>query len=1037
MLGITKLGKAGSKDSKGKSPIDYYLSVEFKNDVEEKIKALDGSPLTQALADQLDALGYRRGEVGEPINASQELGYYVGGSATSVECQPVWSGKSAAKLGLVGKIQGGGLVDVEMLAKGYDRLGNALVRGAGDGHRVGYDMTFSANKYVSALFAAADDNLKRGIQEDMAASVHAAIAFMEKSALTRLGEDGHRHEAVKGVAAALFPHFASRENDPQLHIHALIFNVAERQDGTFGTLDSKGFFDMKMAVGALWRADLAERLAKRGLGIEKEGRDNFKISGISSQTVETLSTRRQQIVAELSRKGASGPLASQKAAMATRKKKAEPPLEKLLVEWRDQCKAMGLDDKAIEEMIAGEAGRPREPFVLDQEKILRQLTEQHSTFGPHDVIKAVAIEAVGHWGIERCEAEAESIMAGENVLHLGKSGHEKAPPKFTTLARFELEKAIGLSAERRKDETAHRVDADSIAAGIAEQEKIQGFSLNKEQRDSVRWICGETGGMACVEGWAGTGKTTMLNTVNKVLTDAGFQTLGTSLGGNAAENLQQETGIPSQTLASLLMELDGGRRKLGERNIIVIDEAGMVGSTMFRRLQEHADVAGAKLCLVGDPKQLQAIEAGGIMKSLMKTVGKAELSDIQRQKTDLKSLRGILNGRDDRGNRVMTKARRVEMTKVEDKGLDAWARGLATIDPDVAEALAAWRGRSDFQWMRDEVKNFATGDESSGRGHAAKAIRELDRRGLITIADSTTEACERMVVDWMATGGLLKNKIMLAATNEELFKINVLAREALAAKGALDLAEGTESMRFHLGGKSYRDFVAGDRVVFTKNDKRLRVKNGYMGTVEGFGQEKGREVMRVRVDSDSGPGKVISVDPESYRNMDYSYAVSGHKAQGMTRDFAFVMVNSSMADREWSYVAFSRARFATKGYAIEGDVSHLLDANHHKLDKAQQTAIERDKQLELMGLHMGKSRAKDTTLDYDKAMTGAEAVAEKAAREAQLRPILAAGGGKPKSKSKPMAAGAVAEHEAGQQKQLEREALDAAKRMAGKGGRTR
>jgi conjugative relaxase-like TrwC/TraI family protein len=933
MLSIASLGKAGSKDSKGKGPVDYYKEVE---------------------------LG--------------KIGYYHGKDGKEIETAPVWSGKGAAKLGLVGAVDPD-FKAVEMLARGLGPNGeNIGIKGTGDRHKVGDDFTFSANKSVSLAFMAADDELQRGILEDFREATHTAIAYLERNAITRTGKDGVDRENVKGITCAVFQHFASRELDPQLHAHVLMFNAAERQDGKFGTLDGAPFYALKMTAGALWRADLANRLAERGFEIAKDAKDNFKIVGIKQEWVDEKSTRRQQILAELNRKGQSGAQASQNATFSTRRVKDEPPLPQMMETWKKDGIRMGLDETYVQDMVANGKSKPRKRYELDKEKLISALTEQRSTFESQDVVKAIAIDAVGHWNMAQIEKAAEEILKSEEILHLGKGRDPKAPARHTTAERYELEKTIGLSAERRMEETYHRVDAGVIERAAAEQAKKQGFKLNAEQRAAVDFICKDTGGMACVEGWAGTGKTTMLTTVNEVFKAQGLKLFGTAIAAKAATGLQNEAGIPSQTLESLLMQLEKGSKKLDADTVIVVDEAGMVGSRMFRRLQAQADEAGSKLVLVGDPKQLQAIEAGGIMRSLMDRVGKVELQDINRQKSEIGALRSELKGLLPNGERVLSPLKRHEIKKVKNGDLVAWAESLAKNDDEVASALARWKDRSDYAWLRGTVKDFAN-DGADGKGLAGKALREFDSRGLLALGDSRKETVQNMVLAWAADHNENKGKLMIAGTNEEVFQINAAARLALQDQGKLKTEqEGFLRVNLTKSGSSYRDFVEGDRVVFKKNNRAMGVQNGMLGTVESI--DGGR--LRVRLDSDHGPGKVAIVDPKKYNEVDHGYCVSTNKAQGVTINSCYVYVSESMADREWSYVAASRSRYKTMMFATEGDVSHLMPDNYRKMDKAQRSAMEKDKNIEQMGARMGRSHAKDTTLDYKEALTHSQLEAKKA-----------------------------------------------------------
>src|SRR5439155_27100179 len=148
--------------------------------------------------------------------------------------------------------------------------------------------------------------------------------------------------------------------------------------------------------------------------------------------------------------------------------------------------------------------------------------------------------------------------------------------------------------------------------------------LSGEQVDALAHIT-DGRDLGIVVGHAGTGKSAMLGVAREVWEAAGYEVRGAALSGIAAENLQSGSGIASCTIASMEHGWGHGRGGLKSRDVLVIDEAGMVGTRQFERVLSHAAEANAKVVLVGDVKQLQAIEAGAAFRSLHERHGGAEI----------------------------------------------------------------------------------------------------------------------------------------------------------------------------------------------------------------------------------------------------------------------------------------------------------------------------------------------------------------------------------------------------------------------------
>ena len=233
-------------------------------------------------------------------------------------------------------------------------------------------------------------------------------------------------------------------------------------------------------------------------------------------------------------------------------------------------------------------------------------------------------------GKDQYDRVMAAAKASPELVALGKDG--RGDERFTSREMIATEAKLERSADRLAEGRHHFVGASHVhrALGAAEG---RGLTLSEEQRDALGRIT-ERDGLASVIGYAGTGKSAMLGVARQAWEDAGYTVRGAALSGIAAENLEGGSGIQSRTIASLEHAWGKDRDQLGPRDVLVVDEAGMIGTRQMERLLSAADQAGAKVVLVGDPEQLQAIEAGAAFRALSERHGAAEITEIRRQRTD-------------------------------------------------------------------------------------------------------------------------------------------------------------------------------------------------------------------------------------------------------------------------------------------------------------------------------------------------------------------------------------------------------------------
>ena len=266
-------------------------------------------------------------------------------------------------------------------------------------------------------------------------------------------------------------------------------------------------------------------------------------------------------------------------------------------------------------------------IVADPSIALDAITHQQSTFTRRDM----AMFAHRHSdGLDQFNAVMGAMNGAPDLVALGKDGRDE--DRFTTRQMIETEQRLHRAAELMAETERHGVrDADREAA-LARAE-ARGLVLSGEQADALEHVT-DGRDLGVVVGYAGTGKSAMLGVAREAWEAAGYEVRGVALSGIAAENLESGSGIASRTIASMEHGWGQGRDALTSRDVLVIDEAGMVGTRQLERVLSHAAEAGAKVVLVGDPQQLQSIEAGAAFRSIHERHGGAEIGEVRRQRED-------------------------------------------------------------------------------------------------------------------------------------------------------------------------------------------------------------------------------------------------------------------------------------------------------------------------------------------------------------------------------------------------------------------
>lgn len=793
--------------------------------------------------------------------------YYAGRG----ESPGVWVGRGAQELELEGVVPEGELgrlirghhphTDEELRAHRRARLitierinpltGERVVETRKLAPVAGFDLVFSVPKSVSLLHALGDEETRHAVNEAHTSAWQAALGYLEDEAcVIRRGAQGRYREGAVGFVAAAYQHRTSRAQDPHLHTHVIVANLAQSPaDREWRRLDGEPILKTyRLAAGYLYQAHLRAELS-RSLGVEWETpqKGMAELRHVPRRAILEFSTRRLQVEQELARRGDDGFYAAQVAAVRTRERKEHVDLVALREDWRARAGEHGLGVRELSAI----PGRVRH-HELAGEELLRLahlmlsphgLTENRTAFADPDVVMTWAEAHTAGASADRVRTLAARLVRTDGVERVGETPRPGRPGRYSTAELVATEEAALALVERGRDAAAPSLSPEQLA----EIERADRIVLSAEQEAMLREVATSPSRVVCVVGLAGAGKTTATHAVAQVFAHAGVDVLGAAPSGVAAEKLQDETRIPAVTLHRLL---DEARRHGGlpRRCVLVIDEAAMAETRILAPALELVEAAGGKAILIGDPGQLPAVGAGGLFTAIVEREGAVALQENRRQRDQLER--------------------------------DALARVRAGV----------------------------------GRDYLAYA----ENRERLVVSENPVTTRSRLLADWWEHArDDLPGNVMLALRRRDVSDLNQLARQLMKADGRLGKNPLT------IPG---REFAVGDRVVCLRNSDILGVKNGTLGTVE----RADPDLRTLTVATDRGPTVELGRRYLEAGNVRHAYALTGHAAQGLTVERAFVLGAGQARLQEWGYVALSRARAETRLYVTGNPCEY--ESHFHNLD---------------------------------------------------------------------------------------------------------
>ena len=420
----------------------------------------------------------------------------------------------------------------------------------------------------------------------------------------------------------------------------------------------------------------------------------------------------------------------------------------------------GLEAERIEDhtRIARENG---ERIIANPNVALDAITRQQATF----TVRDLATFAFRHSdGKEQFDQVMGAVRASPELVALGKDGRDQE--RFTSRDMIVVENRLERAGDELADRAGHGVADRHRDAAIGAAEG-RGLVLSGEQRDAFDHVTGNAG-LASVVGYAGSGKSAMLGVAREAWEREGYTVRGAALSGIAAENLEGGSGIQSRTIASLEHAWGQGREQLGPKDVLVVDEAGMIGSRQVERVLSQARDAGAKVVMVGDPEQLQAIEAGAAFRSITERHGAAEISDVRRQHEDWQkdATRALATGRTGEAVHAYATHGMVHAAETREAArgelVDRWdAQRLA--DPDKTRIILTHTNAE----VRD--LNLAARDRLRDAGELGAGVRVSAERGAREFASG-----DRIM--------FLKNERGLGVKNGTLGKVERVSPDSMAVR---------------------------------------------------------------------------------------------------------------------------------------------------------------------------------------------------------------------------------------------------------------
>lgn len=783
--------------------------------------------------------------------------------------------------------------------------------------RIGADLTFSAPKSCSLLRY--NDNYKSLIESSHYDAIKSTFDLINAEyGYARKNQNGEQGLIKCDLDVIMFEHELSRNKDPQFHTHSIVFSDVKCSDGKTRSFEHGNILKNQKQLGYVYRTALAKNLIKKGFEIEitDDKKFFFEVKGVPREFIKEMSSRRQQIEKKYKEMGLNPSQKKERhdVVMDSRKAKGKVDLDKEQLRWLSQVNEINL--------------------VLNTNQTLK-------SSNPVDIIKEIESQTFAFRKDEFVYMfkELDPLKRVEDIQTLFNDHLKKGD--FLSITRDGVtyySTQDTLNKERKIRQLVKTGDQKSWYLDIGNvpglRQGVDISTLKNDQRQSLFHTLSTSNQFCGVIGDAGSGKTYMLKQLKEICDKNNISVRGMAFTGNAVEVMSKDSGIEASTIHRFLNEMekvscqnlgiskpplvDGevrdswnldGLKEGKSKELWVFDEASMVNNNLAYNVFFAANKVGAKVVLIGDPKQLDSIGTGDPFSNLVKDgyLNASRMSEVFRQKEiwnvyDSKRLNQVEKD----VIRDMAKSNNSVSVFHEEKIKESEKTSF-----DRQEEIQTNQNRIFIyidSSLKKGVEKLAAGDIDSSLDYLDKKVEVIENSSErhLTIADDFTENYNEKDFD----------SIITTSTNTERKELTSLIRDRLKDKGILSDEKAYTVINIK-GDQEELCFAKNDRIMCLSNSPSLGLNNGTKGTIKDINHETGDAILEIE-----GSSKQISINLKAYQNITHAYAVTTYKSQGMSIKDVFVNFdasNKNFSYRNNAYVSVSRAKENLKIYTNDKD----------------------------------------------------------------------------------------------------------------------
>ena len=778
--------------------------------------------------------------------------YYTGAG----EAPGQWVGSGSAELQVDGEVEDDGLHAA--LSGSNPRTGDPLTATRAGTRVPGFDLTFSAPKSVSLLYGLGDEQVSAQVRDAHDRATLAAFDYLERhAAVARRGRGGVEMVPGNGFVGAAFRHRTSRAGDPQLHTHVLVANMTRGPDGRWTALDGRRLYAHAKTAGYLYQAQLRHELA-RSLGVEWTAVRNgaAEVAGVPAPVMRAFSRRRAEIEQVMADRGEQSARAAQIATLDSRQSKDyEVTAESLRERWSEKARQLGFERSDVTRVVGHTV--PRRATERELAAAItdlgspRGLTSDRASFTRRDVIQGWCERLPTGANAADAEVLADDFLASEHAVALATDVRGLT---HSDVIRRADGRVIPATADERRHSTPELL--------AVERRLIDGALDRRDARVGIASRPAVTGAIE-----------------RRPTLSAEQATMVRRLTGDG-DGVQVVTGKAG---TGKTFALDAAREAWQAEGHTVIGAA--VARRAARELEDGAGIESTSLAAL-----LQDLRAGGqhgLPPRAVVVVDEASMAGTRQ-------LAELLEHADQANAKVVLVGDPHQLPEIDAGGT---FRALTTRTEPI---VLTENRRQREAWEREALDHLR-------EGRAEAAVERYERHGRVVLGEGAEDVRMQLVADWWEAAGE-GEAAMIAARRDDVADLNGRARALMRASGHL----GPDALS--VGG---REFAVGDHVVALKNARHLGIVNGSRGVVSAIDAEAGELVARQSDGSDLRLPRAYleSTTQHGRPTLDYGYAITGHKAQGMTTGKAFVLGTDDLY-REWGYVAMSRGRVENHLYVV-------------------------------------------------------------------------------------------------------------------------